>query len=116
MGKVTIECDAGNVSDGYHTFNELYAHRCSLFSALMKSHRNLSWKSLKHSDGSALEDWFVCGMNLPSGMITYHLPINPFWELLHDISTVQFAPEWDGHTSEDVINRLLEWISIKHEN
>lgn len=59
------------VSDGYHTFKELYAHRVALFVALCNAiyDRNLNWnnnkdvqsvyqenefpwKSLKHADGT----------------------------------------------------------------
>ncbi|WP_436351294.1 hypothetical protein [Escherichia coli] len=38
----------GEVSDGYHTFNELYAHRVRLFSSLMHAYAELSWWSRKH--------------------------------------------------------------------
>ena len=109
MGKLTIECDVGNVSDGYHTFNELYAHRCTLFSALMKCNKEISWKTLFHDDGSNFEGWFLAGMNLPSGVVTYHLPINPFWDNLADIRCLDKGPVWDGHTSNDVITRISEW-------
>ena len=71
MGKITIECDVGEVSDGYHTFNELYAHRCSLFAALTTSYKHLSWKSRFHYDNSSFEGWFIAGMDLPSGTVTY---------------------------------------------
>lgn len=110
MGSVTIECETGKISDGYHTFDELYAHRCTLFSAVMKSNKHLSWKSFFHDDGSNFEGWFIAGMQLPSGTITYHLPIDQFWEKLSDINTLEKAPAWDGHTSNDVILRLLDWI------
>ncbi len=112
MSKITIECDVGNVSDGFHTFNELYSHRCTLFAALMKAHKDISWKSKLHSDGTMFDDWFIAGMNLPTGMITYHLPLDHFWSKLDDINELEYAPEWDGHTSDDVINRLLEWMNV----
>lgn len=107
MEKIQIECNIGEVSDGYHTFNELYEHRVSLFIALMKSHFNLSWISLLHNDGSFLEGWFVAGMHLPSGDITYHLPMWR-WDYLKSIGilVLENAPEWDGHTSNNVIHRL----------
>lgn len=112
MGKVTIECDVGSISDGYHTFDELYAHRCTLFAALMKFNNELSWKSELHFDGSQFEGWFIAGMNLPDGMVTYHLPMNPFWDKLNFIQTLDNAPEWDGHTSEDVIKRIVSWLGL----
>ena len=110
MGKLTIECEVGKVSDGYHTFDELYAHRCTLFSALMKCNKPLAWKSLFHDDGSNFEGWFVAGMDLPTGTVTYHLPINPFWERLMEVNTLEKAPIWDGHTSDDVIKRIVDWM------
>ena len=112
MGKLVVECDTGNVSDGYHTFNELYAHRCSLFAGLMKSHKQLSWKSRVHNDGTGYDGWFIAGMNLPLGTITYHLPTEQFWDSTADITELEVAPVWDGHTSDDVIKRIIDWVAI----
>jgi hypothetical protein len=111
MGKITINCDVGNVSDGYHTFNELYAHRCSLFAALMLAYKDLSWISKLHDDGTMFDGWFIAGMNLPSGVITYHLPVDQFWDKVSGISELERAPLWDGHTPNDVLLRLLDFIS-----
>ncbi|MGK3384654.1 hypothetical protein ACSLOB_28275, partial [Escherichia coli] len=47
-GGETSPVDMGEVSDGYHTFNELYAHRVRLFSSLMHAYAELSWWSRKH--------------------------------------------------------------------
>ena len=100
-----------NTSDGYHTFAELYLHRHFLFMALMISHPEKSWRSKVHADGTMYPDWFIAGMNLPAGVITYHLPIKA-WENLddHDIPTLQTAPEWDGHTPHDVLLRISDWM------
>lgn len=108
--KIIVNDGIIDITDGYHTFSELYSHRCTLFSALLKSHKDISWKSKRHSDGSSFDDWFIAGMNLPSGMITYHLPIDQFWDKLSDINELEYAPEWDGHTSNDVVKRLLAWM------
>ncbi len=108
----TNKADRGNISDGYHTFNELYDHRCHLFVALMRSHPKLSWRAYENSDGSSNGDWFIAGMRLPTGDISYHLPLW-MWEMLHmldGIKTLQRAPEWDGHTSADVVKRLAAWF------
>jgi len=56
-GDTTNPVDMGEVSDGYHTFNELYDHRVRLFSSLMHSYSGLSWWSRKHSDGEEWEGW-----------------------------------------------------------
>jgi hypothetical protein len=106
-----IETDRGGISDGYHTFNELYDHRCHLFVALMRSNPGISWYSPKHADGSTYNDWFIAGMDLPTGDITYHLPM---WMMpMLDNSGVEFksrAPQWDGHTPADVVKRLAAWF------
>lgn len=109
-GGTKIECDAGLVSDGYHTFDELYVHRCALFVALANTHVDISWKSLKHSDGSSFAGWFIAGMHLPTGDITYHLPIK-MWDLILALA-LESAPEWDGHTSADVLSRINSWVEL----
>lgn len=111
MNKLLIPCDVGEVSDGYHTFNELYEHRCLLFAAWLKyAPVTKSWRSLKHEDGSSMPGWFIAGMDLPTGTITYHLPLR-MWDLMRGVRELEFAPKWDGHTSEDVIQRLTEYLS-----
>ena len=110
MAKITIETEnPGKISDGFHTFDELYAHRIILFICIMKMNKLISWKSKVHSDGEPVwKGWFVAGINLPSGQITYHIPEN-FWDLLDSIDTLAKAPDFDGHTSDDVIRRLNNW-------
>lgn len=102
----------GQTNDGYHTFDELYRHRSVLFVALMKAFAASSWYSSKHDDGTMFDGMFICGMNLPGGQITYHLNVEPWWELLRNtpVPCLAFAPRYDGHTSDDVINRLTEWV------
>lgn len=104
--------DMGKVSDGYHTFDELYDHRCTLFLALMRSHPGLSWISAKHSDGSAWPGWFVAGMRLPTGDVTYHLPAW-MWSLACSTgaAVLEAGHEWDGHTPADVVKRLQAWLT-----
>ena len=108
MSGKTFQIVGNDLSDGYHTFSELYDHRIALFIALMKSHRDISWVAKEHADGGYFEGWFIAGMNLPTGTITYHLPDDYFGEL-DDIAILERAPEWDGHKSADVLLRLLEW-------
>lgn len=108
-----IPCDTAHVSDGYHTFGELYEHRCLLFIALLSNTpRCLPWRAHKHPDGSMYQGWFIAGMTLPTGMITYHLPLK-YWNLLspYPVVTYETAPAWDGHTSRDVLARLEQWIT-----
>jgi hypothetical protein len=115
-GPVSIECETGKLSDGYHTFDELYDHRCLLFLAFQAMvHRDTlpysgAWKSRKHQDGSSFEGWFIAGLTLPQGSISYHIP-DKFWDLCKGAER-ETAPEWDGHTSQDVIERLRLWLAI----
>ena len=107
--------DSNKISDGYHTFGELYEHRIALFITLSNIlyedadivDRLLPWKSKLHSDGTKLDGWFVAGIGTKKGsQITYHLPIKD-WDKLRVVA-YDNAPEWDGHTPEDVIERLLK--------
>jgi hypothetical protein len=107
------------ISDGYHTFKELYDHRVQLFIALCKTSLKLEgelmrgtswissvWRSKLHCDGSGIEGWFIMGIFMrPGKQITYHLPMSK-WDDCNGIPTYKTAPEWDGHTSADVLERL----------
>lgn len=56
----------GDISDGYHTFNELYHHRAILFANICNK-SGKSWKSKKHHDGSMYDGMFIVGINTPDG-------------------------------------------------
>jgi hypothetical protein len=98
------------VSDGYHTFDELYEHRVNLYIALC-SHiveRGVLkvWRSKLHSDGSSFNGWFILGINKEKGkQITYHLPIDK-WEETNFVEELPKAPKYDGHTSNDILKRI----------
>lgn len=108
--------DANQISDGYHTFGELYEHRIALFRALCsymngvvdhETYHNAPWKSKVHSDGSIMDGWFIAGLGILSGeQITYHIPISE-WDTW-PADAILIAPEWDGHTSAEVLKRLSE--------
>ena len=36
--------NTGELSDGYHTFDELYNHRMILFAVICDTHRGVAWK------------------------------------------------------------------------
>ena len=112
------------ITDGYHSFGELYSHRGLLFVAFMKSlnavlrekgfdnHRVLWWSRNHEKGGDPMfPGMIVAGINLDSGDITYHLE-ETYVDLLKraKIPELAYAPEWDGHTSDDVLERLEEWL------
>lgn len=109
------------VSDGYHTFDELYDHRVSIFIALcmflssynkffrdnkVVAYQRLPWRSKLHSDGTMYEGYFILGINKEPGyQMTYHVPMER-WKDTEMIETLPKAPEWDGHTPAGVLERL----------
>ena len=99
--------DIGEVSDGSHTFNELYYHRMVLFSVICNLHKDKSWKAFKHSDGEIWGDYFIVGVETEEGNYTYHYH-KDHWDMFK-VKELELAPEWDGHKPED-ITRLLTLI------
>lgn len=95
----------GETSDGYHTFNELYHHRAVLFSVVVRNYPELCWKSKKHHTGDMYEGMFIVGINTPDGQASYHYDIEPYWDMF-ECEELEFAPEWDGHTPAQAIERI----------
>lgn len=102
-------------SDGYHTIDELYDHRITLFITLCRLGSDMDnppetqldvWRSKTHSDGTpAYEGWFVLGIGKKEGsIITYHIPLS-HWEETNFAEEIERA-HFDGHTSADVLERL----------
>lgn len=113
------------LSDGYHSFKELYKHRHALFIALLSktADRNEdAWFSKLHRDGTFYPGWVIAGcyVNVPIKsefddnvefdrmQIRYHLP-DSYIPHLKAAGCVELdrAVEWDGSNSDDTIDRLL---------
>lgn len=94
----------GEISDGYHTFNELYFHRMMLFSVICNQNKENAWKSWLHDDGTMFDDYFIVGIETKEGQYTYHYH-KDHWSTF-DVKEIELAPKWDGHKPED-ITRLL---------
>lgn len=108
----------GNTSDGFHTFNELYTHRGYLFAMICADHLDIAWKSRWHADGSMFDGMFLAGINTPYGQATYHMNIDPFWDVLK-VLELPAAPEWDGHTPTMALERIAAMANdlyITHEH
>ena len=97
----------GNLSDGYHTFNELYHHRAILFSVICNSIPNKAWKSKLHDTGDMYEGMFIVGIETPEGQATYHYDIEPYWDMFK-VKELEKAPKWDGHTPQEAIERIAK--------
>lgn len=118
--------NAKGISDGYHTFEQLYDMRLALTKSVFRllyeaSWRNYQtgkskdlipfnnpvWRSRQHSDGTMFEGMFIVGMyNQPGHMITFHYH-DEHWDKFNFCETLNGAPVWDGHTDKEVIERLL---------
>lgn len=86
--------DTSQVSDGYHTFEDLYSIRLSynvaLFNEWGKGITDKPWtqprydvhKSQRHHDGELCfgGGWFIVVANLPSGQISNHYEMK-HWDL-----------------------------------
>jgi len=101
-----------DMSDGYHTFRDLYYQRMVLFATIVKQNKELAWKSLRHEDGELCfdGDWFIVGITTPEGEYTYHYKIEYF--NLFDCVELERGKHWDGHTEKDV-TRLLSLTKPK---
>lgn len=105
--------DTNLISDGYHTFGELYEHRIINYIKLAElaaisgdSKSEPVWRATVHSDGSVWKGWFLLGINTsPGKQITYHLPMSK-WDDCKFAETLNRAPEFDGHTSQEVLQRI----------
>lgn len=95
----------GNLSDGYHTFNELYHHRAILFSVICNSIPDKAWKSKLHDTGDMYDGMFIVGIETPEGQATYHYDIEPYWDMFK-VKELEKAPKWDGHTPQEAIERI----------
>ena len=103
----------GETSDGYHTFNELYHHRAVLFSVIVKAFKDKAWKSRKHHDGTMYDGMFIVGVGTPYGQATYHYDMEPYWEMFC-CKEIERAPEWDGHTPAQAIERIGKLEPVRH--
>ena len=110
---VSAAIEAGvTVTDGFHSFDELYrfrmAYNAALFNEWARQGKFDVHKSKLHHDGAECfgGGWFVVLATLPTGQISNHYELE-HWGLFNCAERAR-AVEWDGHTSEDVLQRLAE--------
>lgn len=100
--------DKGEISDGYHTFNELYEHRHLLFIAWMTGDGcpGNAYFCKEHYPGWDL----VCCM-IGGRQISYHIPIRLRHLYQNQLEELPLeAHKYDGHTSKDVLEVIKNWI------
>lgn len=102
----------GETSDGYHTFNELYNFRkvlnAVMFNEWAREEKYRVHKSRRHYDNELCfgGGWFIVLALLPIGQISFHYKEED-WGLFNipEFESAQF--EFDGHTSQQVLKRLI---------
>lgn len=101
--------DKGQISDGYHTFDELYRYRMIYHAWAVRAWQQAGYpvvKSHRHSDGESCfgGGWFIVSAQLPTGQVSNHYE-DEYWDLF-DCPEVEKAPEWDGHTPQQAADRI----------
>jgi len=93
-----------DISDGYHTFDELYEHRILLYLNLCLHNPDMCAFKCDY------ETWFCLYFESPCGQISYHIP-NKYLDVVikHGIKEVPDY-KWDGHSSSDVVERLTRYL------
>ena len=109
----------GRLSDGYHTFDELYEFRKMYNAALFNEWGNPGFdildvkynvhKSWKHYDGELAfgGGWFIVSAMLPTGLISNHYKAED-WDLFQVPEVDKALFEFDEHTGADVLQRLKD--------
>ncbi len=95
------------ISDGHHTFEDLYKNRLILFCTLCNINPDISWKSKKHFDEEndpMFKGDFIAGINTPEGVATYHFKLE-FWDLFQ-IPEIEKAPKYDNYDNATVLKRI----------
>jgi hypothetical protein len=115
-----VEVNVNEISDGYHTFPELYRYRMLYNAALFNEWAKVDYwtaqpvievhKSWKHSDGELCfgGGWFIVVAELPTGQISNHYK-EEFWDLFK-IPEKEIPNEYDGHTPAVAADRLYQFI------
>ncbi|MEX0313427.1 MAG: hypothetical protein AB3N18_04555 [Allomuricauda sp.] len=130
------EFKENEISDGYHTFNELYEFR-KMYNAALFNEWAKGWftlqsgldsdnheirnaalttkpkydvhKSIRHHDG---EDcfgggWFIVVAVLPTGQISNHYKLDD-WDLFNIPEEEKAKYPFDGHSPQDVLIRIRQ--------
>lgn len=102
------------ITDGYHTFSDLYEHRRALTAVLCRilcqgKLRSETWRSKAHhpDDGPMFDECFIVGIELPTGPIRYHFGLK-HWDDFDAVPELPHAPKWDRAGPEQIVTRLLE--------
>lgn len=104
----------GDVSDGYHTFNQLYHQRAILFACIVMQNKDKAWKTRNHEDGTPCfgGGWFLVTVDTPEGSYGYHYE-DRYWDIF-DCVELERAKPWDGYKEEQVTRLLSLRQTVDH--
>lgn len=123
--KIELDIENGEqIGDEYHTIHELYQHRMALNRVLFKYCHTLEkamrsteeilndpWflRAKKHHDGSMYKGYFVVVGRFDGNIqISYHYELK-HWDEFNFLPEKEYVSfPYDGHTSNDVIERLIK--------
>jgi len=116
-GKDNIpEFEENELSDGWHTFNDLYEFRrlynTALFNEWALTKKYDVHKSIRHNNGELCfgGGWFVVVAKLPAGQITNHYKLIE-WDSFKIPEVEKAKYPFDNHTPHDVMERLSSLIN-----
>lgn len=109
--------NTNEISDGQHTFGELYHARATLFAVFCYNYMDLTrvgkedstwyaWKSKLHHDGTMYPGYFIIGVtNKDTGKyMSYHYDL-AYWDFF-DVDEVSHAPEWSPEVDLNLIDTI----------
>lgn len=112
----TFDVENSEVTDSYHTMQELYNMRLALcvnlFNAMSLTDEGRIMgqpfvvKSKLHNDGTMFPGYFIIAAFLDNRQISFHYELK-HWDKFQIPEVERVTWEYDGHTSQDVIERLM---------
>lgn len=111
-----MSAETDQITDGYHTFGELYDHRRALTAMLAASliwYAPFGWTAWRskahHPDDSPMFEggYFIVGIELSDATVTYHYKLS-HWDDFAAVPEVEHAPKWDGAGPDETVARLLD--------
>lgn len=112
-----VNFDVSKISDGHHTFEELYkfrlAYNALIFNEWATQCKYKVHKSYRHESGELCfgGGWFIVVAELPTGQITNHYRLD-YWDWFKIPETEKALLAYDGHTPNDTINRIDDFIKL----
>ena len=107
--------DVQTISDGYHTFSELYELRLAYNAALFNEwtsgkkydvHKSKTFQDIETGEYTQWEGWFIVVAETPNGQIGNHYPVAA-WDKFK-VAEKEKANAWDGNMPDTICERLFQ--------